>query len=94
MSSGKKKKFKPRLYTYGELKKAIRETSDQAVARILLLCIVAARDEFNLDENGTVRFMETMQRYIGYEKKGLVNLDDASKSLKKQTGIDLRLTRW
>ena len=94
MSSGKKLYPKKRTYSEGELRRAVKEASDQAVKRILLLCIVAARDEFNLDEDGTVSFMDTMQRYINYQQKGLVSLDDASKSLKKNTGIDLRLTRW
>ena len=94
MSSGKKKYPKKRMYSEGEVRRAIREASDQAVARIMLLCIVASRDMFHLDENGVNEFMETMARYIDYEKKGLVSLDDASNSLKKQAGIDLRLTRW
>ena len=94
MSSGKKSYPKKRTYSEGELRRAVKEASDQAVKRILLLCIVAARDEFNLDEDGTVGFMDTMQRYINYQQSGLVSLDDASKSLKKNTGIDLRLSRW
>ena len=94
MSSGKESYPKKRTYSEGELRRAVKEASDQAVKRILLLCIVAARDEFNLDEDGTVSFMDTMQRYINYQQSGLVSLDDASKSLKKNTGIDLRLSRW
>ena len=94
MSGGKKKHQKAKMFSIGEVKRAIREAADDAVKRILLLCIVAARDMFDLDEEGTVKFMETMQRYINYEKDGLINLKDASDSLYKSTGIDLRLTRW
>lgn len=72
----------------------LKECSDDTVARTLLLCLVAARDKFKLDADGIVDYMETMSRYVGYEKQGLINLDDASKSLEKETGIELRLRRW
>lgn len=58
------------------------------------MCIVGARDEFDLDDKGTVHFMETVQRYIGYEADGLVDLKDFSESLMHSTGIDLRISRW
>ena len=93
MSNKKKIKQKKRTYTEGEVRNAIRKVSDEAVSKILLLCIVAAKDEFKLDENGLVSFMETMQRYVDYEKKGLIKTDEASKSLLKDTGIDLRLSK-
>lgn len=93
--SGGKKRFKPkRTYTEGEVRHAIREASDGAVKRIMLLCLLASRDEFDLDGDGTVEFMQRMQRYIQYEKEGTINLTDASKSLKEHTGIDLQLRRW
>lgn len=91
MSGGKKKYPKKRTYTEGEVRRAVKQTADDAVPRILLLCIVAARDEFNLDDDALVHFMETMERYIGYEQQGLINVKDASKSLKDRTGIDLRI---
>lgn len=94
MSSGKKKYPKKRTYTEGEYRRALKQAGDDTVARVLLLCIVAARDMFNLDDNGTVNFMETMQRYVGYEADGLIDLTEYSKSLKKNTGIDLKLSRW
>lgn len=94
MSGGKKKHPKKQTFSIGEVKRAIREAADDAVKRIMLLCIVAARDMFDMDEKKTVEFMEMMQRYIKYEQDGLINLKDASDSLYKSTGIDLRLTRW
>ena len=95
MSGGKKKvKTKKRMYSEGELRRGIREAADESVKRIMLLCITAARDEFDLDTKGTVKFMETMQRYIRHERNGLITLEDASDSLYKQTGIDLRLRRF
>lgn len=94
MSSGKKKFPKKRTYSEGEVRRAVREAADDSVKRIILLCVVASRDMFDLDEDGVIKFMETMQRYIGYEKDGLIDLNDASKSLKEKTGIDLKLRRW
>ena len=94
MSGGKKKRPKARTYSESELRRGIRDATDDAVKRIMLLCIVAARDEFSPDAEKTVQFMETMARYIDYEKKGLIDLNTASDSLKKHTGIDLRLSRW
>ena len=94
MSSGKKKHPKKRTYTEVELVQVLKKSTDDAVAKILLLCIVAARDEFGLNEEQTVQFIQTMQRYVDYEKQGLIKLSNASDSLKKETGIDLRLSRW
>lgn len=91
MSNKKKTYQKKRTYTQGEVRNLIRQVSDDAVAKILLLCLVAARDEFDLDADGTVRFMQTMERYVEYEKLGIVNMKNASESLKKETGIDLWL---
>ena len=91
MSNKKKTYQKKRTYTEGEVRHMIRQVSDDAVARILLLCLVAARDKFDLDADGTVRFMQTMERYVEYEKMGIVNMKNASESLKKETGIDLWL---
>lgn len=94
MSGGKKKRTKVRMFTEVELKRRLRQGIDDAVKRIMLLCIVAARDKFKLDAEETVDFMETMARYIKWEKEGLVDLNVASESLKKNTGIDLKLSRW
>lgn len=94
MSGGKKKKYQKKTYTYGEMCKAIKQCSDDTVAKTILLCIVAARDMFDLDDDGIMEFMNTMTRYVGYEKDGLIDMDVASKSLKEKTGIDLRLSRW
>ena len=94
MSGGKKKRTKVRMFTEVELKRRLRQGIDDAVKRIMLLCIVAARDKFKLDAEETVDFMETMARYIKWEKDGLVDLNVASESLKKNTGIDLKLSRW
>jgi len=94
MSGGKKKRTKVRMFTEVELKRRLRQGIDDAVKRIMLLCIVAARDKFKLDAEDTVDFMETMARYIKWEKEGLVDLNVASESLKKNTGIDLKLSRW
>lgn len=93
MSSGKKKYPKKRTYSEGELKKAVRKATEESVARLLLLCIVAARDEFDMDEEQTVKFTDTMKRYIEYEDAGLIDMKAASESLKKRTGIDLRIIK-
>ena len=93
MSGGKKKYQKTKTYSESELKRAVRNATEQAVARLLLLCIVAARDEFDMDEEKTVQFTDTMQRYIEYEDQGLIDMKAASESLKKRTGIDLRIIK-
>ena len=94
MSSGKKKFPKKKTYSEGDMRRAIKQCSDDSVSRVMLLCIVAARDEFNLDDDGVMYFMNRMTRYVGYEAQGLIDMEVASKSLKERTGIDLRLSRW
>lgn len=94
ISGGKKKYPKKRMYSEGEVRRAIKQATDEAVTRIMLMCIVAARDEFDMDEDGVVKFVETMKRYIQYFDNGTLSIKAFSESLKKNTGIDLRLTRW
>lgn len=94
MSSGKKKFPKKKTYSEGDMRRAIKQCSDDSVSRVMLLCIVAARDEFNLDDDGVINYMNRMTRYVGYEAQGLIDMEVASKSLKERTGIDLRLSRW
>lgn len=94
MSSSKKKRTPKRTYSEKELRRAIHETADDAVKRTLLMAILAARDQFDLDADGTVDFMNRIDRYVQFERDGLVKLKDASQSLQKSTGIDLRLVRW
>ena len=93
MSGGKKKYYKKRTYTEGELAYITRQRADEAVKKILLLCVTAARDEFDMDEEQFVNFMCRMQRYVDSEAKGLVDIGVANESLKKH-GVDLRLTKW
>ena len=94
MSSGKKKKRpKARMYSESELRRAIRESADGCVKKIILLCATAARDEFDMDEEQFVNFLARMQRSVKNEGLGLVDIEDANKSLEKH-GIDLRLERW
>lgn len=95
MSGGKNKKKRPkaRMYSESELRRAIRESADGCVKKIILLCATAARDEFDMDEEQFVNFLARMQRYVKNEGLGLVDIEDANKSLEKH-GIDLRLERW
>lgn len=95
MSGGKNKKKRPkaRMYSESELRRAIRESTDGCVKKIILLCATAARDEFDMDEEQFVNFLARMQRYVDNEAQGLVDVDVANKSLEKH-GIDLRLERW
>ena len=93
--SGGKKKRKPVKTTYsaGEVNRLLKETADDATKKLLLICIVAARDKFDLDGDETVAFADVMQRYAGYLADGVLDLDAYSKALYAKTGIDLRLVR-
>ena len=93
MSSGKKKYPKKRTYSESEVRRMIHKCNDEAVKKIMLLCVTAARDEFDMDEEKLVTFMGRMQRYVDNEAAGLFDINVANESLKKH-GIDLRLTRW
>lgn len=98
--SGGKKNFKRKktntktVYSYSEVKRAIRDAADETTKEVMLLCLCAARDTYDLDGDSLVEFMQNMQRYIRYEKDGDVKLKDASRSIKERTGIDLTLSRW
>ena len=93
MSGGKKKKPKSKMYSESEVRRMVHKCNDEAVKKIMLLCVTAARDEFDMDEDKLVTFMGRMQRYVDNEAAGLFKLDVANESLKKH-GIDLKLARW
>lgn len=94
MSNKKKTKHKKRTYTEGEVRRLLMETCDKAVAKTILLCVTAAKDECNLDKDGVMKLVKRMDRYVGSEEAKLIKSGDASDSLLKDTGIDLRLSRW
>ena len=94
MSGGKKKRPKARMISEGEFIKRTKNISDEAAQRIMLICLAAARDEFDLDDDGLTHFMETMQRYIKYQSEGKVDLIDYGKTIRNRTGIDLHISRW
>ena len=72
MSGGKKKRRPVRItYSAGEVNRLLKETADDATKKLLLICIVAARDKFDLDGDETVAFADVMQRYAGYLADGV-----------------------
>ena len=93
MSSGKKKVQKQRMYAASEVRRAVKQAAEDATAKAILLCVVSATDQFKCDGEETVEFVERMKRYVEYENAGLIDLNMASESLYKNTGIDLRLTK-
>ncbi len=94
MSSGKKKHPKRKTYTQGEMRQIVQASRDEVVARALILAICSAREMFDMDEEMVVRYMENVQRWNRFLSDGVISIDDLFSSLKKQTGIDLKLTRW
>ena len=90
----KNKKVKSRTYSESEFRKAIKQISDTAVSKIMTLCVTAAADEFDLDDEGVAKFMERMERYIRYEEQNLIKMKEVKESLKKSTGLELRISRW
>lgn len=95
MSGGKKKHQRVKMtFSLGEMKRALKETADAATKKIMLLTIVAAQDEFDLTDDQVIAVANRMQNYVDWEEQGLVDLEVASESLHRRTGIDLRLTRW
>lgn len=94
MSGGKKKHPKKRMYSEGEVRRAILQAADDSVKRNMLVCVMAARDMFDLDEAGLVEFMETMQRYLKYLHENTVDINAFTKTLSEKTGVDIKLSRW
>ena len=94
MSSGKKKRYpKKRTYSEGEYVRAVRQATDDAVKKLLLMYVTAVAEKYNPTEDELVELLTTMQRYQRYEEMGLLPLQKYSEVLLKH-GIDLRLSRW
>ena len=83
MSGGKKHRYKKQkqTYTIGEVRRMIHQCTDEATKKVILLCVTAARDQFDMDEDTLVEFMARMQRYVDYEKDKLISIEDSNKSL-------------
>ena len=94
MSGGKKKYAKKKTYTEGELKHHLKASRDDIVMQLMYLFINAASDVFGATEDQLVDLMNRAMRYNSYIESGLVTYDVAAESIKKKTGIDLRLRRW
>ena len=96
MSNGKRKnkRYVKRTYTEGEMRHIIHQSRDEMVAQLMYLFINAMTDMFEPTEDQLVEYMQTVQRYNGYIESGLVDYKTAMESIKKTTGVDLKLSRW
>lgn len=94
MSSGKKKHTKKRTYSAGEVERAIKQAGDEAMKRIMLICVASITDEVEMTDEKLEEFLNRMQRYIEYQQQGIIDLEKYSETIYKKTGIDLRLSRW
>lgn len=94
MSGGKKKKYKRRTYSEGELRYIIHQSRDEMVTQLMYLFINAMTDMFSPTEEQLVEYMQTVQRYNGYIESGLVDYKTAVKSIKDKTGVEINLSRW
>lgn len=94
MSGGKKRKYKKRTFTEGEMRYIIHQSRDEMVTQLMYLFINAMTDMFSPTEEQLVEYMQTVQRYNGYIESGLVDYKTAVKSIKEKTGVELNLSRW
>lgn len=93
MSGGKKRVKPKRTYTEGEYVRAVREATDEATKKLILMFITAVAEKYDPPEDELVGLLMDMKRYADYEAMGLVPLEKYSKVLEKH-GVDLRLRRW
>lgn len=94
MSGGKKRKYKKKTYTEGELRHIIHKSRDDVVVQMMYLFINAVTDMFEPTEEQLVEFMAMVQRYNEYISSGLVDYKVAVDSIEKTTGVKLNLSRW
>lgn len=96
MSNGKRKnnRYVKKTYTEGEMRHIIHQSRDEMVAQLMYLFINAMTDMFSPTEDQLVEYMQTVQRYNSYIESGLVDYKTAMESIKKTTGVDLKLSRW
>lgn len=64
-------------------RKLVKQTTDEAVNYMLILCYAAMKDEFNLDVDQCRAWKTRLDRYAGYLAQKNVSLEDIRKDLRK-----------
>ena len=80
------KKQKQEHYT----KDQVRGICKKSVNKMCILMITAVVDELHIDEDAICNIATRMERYVQYEKNHLIEMNQVSEILKKNTGIDWR----
>lgn len=75
-----------------QLERIKQKVTKEVTDKVCLLFLVAAMDEFKLDEDALCRLMELVSRYTKYIDDKLVKMEEVRQIIEKNTGM--KLTGW
>lgn len=85
-------KERKRVLTESQLRKEKRRAAQDATGRAMMLMLLAAQDELDLDEQTCEEILVRAGRYAKHYDEHLIRMQDIAEAMEKQTG--LCLTFW
>ena len=85
-------KERKRVLTESQLRKEKRRAAQDATGRAMMLMLLAAQDELDLDEQTCEEILVRAGRYAHHYDEHLIRMQDIAEAMEKQTGM--ALTFW
>ena len=76
--------------TEAELRKMLKEASDTATHRTIILFAAAMQDEVKADDDMICNTAMCAYRYVGYIEKHIVKLKEVEEIIEKKSGLQLK----
>ena len=88
--AGRKPKQKKISLTETQLKNARQDITTDAVSRVYLLFMLAAKDELGLTDNQMCSLTERFNDYAGRTDEMTVSMEEVKEIIEKNVGIQLK----
>ena len=88
--AGRKPKQKKISLTETQLKKARQDITTDAVSRVYLLFMLAARDEFGMSDKQMCNLTERFNDYAGRVDELVVDMEEVKEIIEKNVGVQLK----
>lgn len=88
--AGRKPKQKKISLTETQLKNARQDITTDAVSRVYLLFMLAARDEFGMSDKQMCNLTERFNDYAGRTDEMTVSMEEVKEIIKKNVGVELK----
>ena len=90
MKRAKKPKSQTVTLKRSDISKIKREVAEEVTGKACLIILAAMTDELNINDDQLCAVMTRTQRYSGYIKEHLVQMELIRKTIEKNTGVKLK----